>query len=786
MPLIWLAGAFFGGLIAADLFSGSFLVWGAGLGACSTLLVVWKTFWRKRAGRRLEHIPLTLICFCGAAFFAAGFHYRSSLPDLNDPGYIAYHADGERKSTISGIICTNPDLRDSYSQFFMNTKQIRWSAHNQATRVKGKILIRVPPGQRIRYGDRILVQGYLTTPPDGEEFSYRDYLARKGVYARMTPVEVDVVDRHGGNPVLKSIYEVKAQALKVVFRLWPDPEASLLAGILLGDEGGIPDDVERDFQETGTSHIIVISGFNITIIAGFFISFFGRLFKPGWGALTAAVGIGLYTLLVGADPAVVRAALMGGLGLFARQIGRRQHSLNAVAGASLIMAVFNPQLPWDISFQLSLAATLGLILYADPFSRGFSRMAARVISSDLVQRTTRPVSEFILYTLAAQLTTLPVLLFHFQRLSWIAPLANPFILPVQPPIMVLGGLALVLGLMWFPLGQYTALLVYPFISYTIKAVEYFASVQIRSVPMGNITMAGVVVLYGVLALFTFGKRHAGFYRRHIQPSFLAGILVLGNILVWRGVLQAPDGYLNLSFFDVGTGSAILITSPRGERVLINGGPSSSALSSGMGRRVPIINRELDLLLVASPLAEDIGGLPRFVERYPPHQVVWIGSPSPSRAADYLRQTLQELQVPVVDGHPGCSVEVGKDIRIDILSRSERGGALLVTYGGFRGLMPFGISKESIHNLRDGQDIGHVSLLLLADNGHAANNPRDWIQNLNPRLGIVSVASDDRQGHPSPTLLRRMAGYSLLRTDLHGWIEITTDGERMWINVEKSP
>lgn len=786
MPLIWIAGAYFGGLIIADLFSGSCFVWGAGLGTFSTLLVVWKIFWQRRAGKRMTHIPLTLICVCGAAFFAAGFRYQRSLPDPGDPGYIAYYADAEQKVSLEGVVCTDPDAKDSHNQFLIETQQMRRPGQDRSARVEGKVLIRVPPDQRIRYGDRLLLQGYLKTPPDGEEFSYREYLARKGVYVRMTPVEVDVLDHRGGNPVLKSIFGVKAQALKVVYRLWPDPEASLLAGILLGEEGGIPEDVEQDFQETGTSHIIVISGFNITIVAGFFISFFGRLFKPGWGALTAAVGIGLYTLLVGADPAVVRAALMGGLGLFARQIGRRQHSLNAVAAASLMMAFFNPQLPWNISFQLSLAATLGLILYAEPFSRRFSRLAARVMPSDLVQHCTRPVSEFILYTLAAQLTTTPVLLFHFQRLSWIAPLANPFILPVQPPIMVMGGMALILGLIWFPLGQYAALLVYPFISYTIRAVEYFASVQVRAVSMGNITMVGVVVLYGVIALITFGRRYAGFYRRHIQPSLLVGVLVLGNILVWRGVLQAPDGYLHLSFFDVGTGSAILLTSPRGERVLINGGPSSSALSSGMGRRVAIIDRELDLLLVASPLAEDIGALPFFVERYPPHEVVWIGSPSPSRAADYLRETLVGLQVPVIEGHPGGSVKIGNDIQIDILSRSDRGGLLLISYGKFRGLMPFGISKDSIQALRDGRDIGHVSVLLLADNGHVANNPPDWIQNLNPRLGIVSVAPDDRQGRPSPSLLRRMAGVSLLRTDLHGWIEITTDGEQMWINVENSP
>jgi competence protein ComEC len=116
---------------------------------------------------------------------------------------------------------------------------------------------------------------------------------------------------------------------------------------------------------------------------------------------------------------------MGGLSIFAQQIGRRQHGLNAAALASLIMVIFNPQIPWDISFQLSLSATLGLILYADLFAQRFLLFSSRILPIQIAEKLTQPVSEFVLFTFAAQLTTFPVMLYHFHSFSLNTFLANP-------------------------------------------------------------------------------------------------------------------------------------------------------------------------------------------------------------------------------------------------------------------------------------------------------------------------------------------------------------------------
>lgn len=786
MPLIWISMAYFGGLVAADHLPGLLLPWYL-ICALSVIFLggrVILPLWVNLAASWKPAITLVLVC--AAAFSIAGIRYQHSLPDVSEPGHIIHYIDAPEAVVVTGVVRSFPAQRDHYLAVEVDAEKLRYVSEVRHLSVHGALLARLPPESEVEYGDRVALRGLLLTPPEMEGFSYRAYLVRQGIYAYMPRSSIGVLSSGKGKAVYRWTYAIKTAALDKVNILWPDPEASLLSGILLGEEGRIPASVEKAFQDTGTSHIIAISGFNITIVAGLMAALLGRWLKGMGGVLASIVGIGLYTILVGADPAVVRAAWMGGLALFARQIGRRSHGLNAAAVASLMMAWFNPHTPWDISFQLSLAATLGLLLYAEPLADGFLKLASRILSKAWAQKAVGPVSEYVLFTLAAQIVTFPVLIYHFQRFSWISFLANPAILPAQPPIMVLGGAALIAGMIWLPAGKVLSLVVYPFVSYTIRVVEFFSQQQGEVIHTAEISLFIVVLLYAMLVLLTFSGVWLREVRRILRPSLVVALLAIGNILVWRANFNRPDGQLYLTFLDVGTGSAVLVRSPTGRRALINGGPSSSALADGLGRRFSLLNRELDLLVVASPLAKDIAALPATVERNPPRQVIWLGAPSPSMAADDLRAALRAQNIDLKEGKPGMVIEIEEDLRLEILTRSERGGMLLLHYDRFRLLLPWGVTKPDLQSAGYGRRIGYVSLLMLADNGYHASNPIQWIRQLNPRLVVLSVAADDQDGRPSAGLLSEMAGYSLLRTDVHGAIEITTDGQQMWIHVDRLP
>lgn len=311
MPVIWITISFTAGLIAADHLAWSTMIWivsGAGVSLFSGITL---RISRKKIS---DHTSLSWgLCLAViTAFFIGAIRYRISLPDYQDPAYISNFTGQSVPAQITGIVVDYPDQRDQIVNLRVRAESMQGRKGEPPITLTGSFLAKAPVETRISYGDRILVVGFLKVPPEDEDFNYREYLFRQGIDVYMTRAEVVVLEAGQGSKFLGVIYGLKTRALNTLYRLWPDPEASLLAGILLGIESGISDQVQKAFRETGTTHIIAISGFNITIVAGFFSRFFSRIMNPRRGAAAALIGISIYTILVGADAAVVRAAVMGG------------------------------------------------------------------------------------------------------------------------------------------------------------------------------------------------------------------------------------------------------------------------------------------------------------------------------------------------------------------------------------------------------------------------------------------------------------------------------------------
>ena len=832
MPLMWLSLAFLSGILLGEVLAWSWKIWVV-LGAVPLVtglayrLVRQKTGFPPNLSRfARDHLPSRLERFTdtGLQSIAAGLgfvplwlilpalclgaaRYQFSLPDLGDSGFVAAYTNTGVEVAVQGFVLKPPDVKDAYTSLIISTKKIHPVGDTHLRPVEGLILANVTNLSDWHYGDRIVVRGELETPPDNEDFSYRAYLAGRDIYAYMPNAQAFLMPsgtkESGGNPIMRVIYALKERAHNTIYRLWPDPEASLLAGILLGIESGIPAPVQDAFRDTGTSHIIVISGFNITIVAALFSMVFSRLLGRWRGAIVAGLGIGVYTLLVGADAAVVRAAIMGGLSVFARQIGRRQDGLNSLAIVAAVMALFNPNVLGDVGFQLSFMATLGLVLYADPLSQGFIRFASLRLPVAVAQRLAGPVGEYVLFTLAAQVTTLPVMIYHFHRLSLSSLLANPLILPAQPPVMILGGLAVILGLIYFPVGQLAGYLAWPFVVYTIRTVEWIAHITKGVLEIEAVGLLSVALFYGVLLSWTFGgnlvrRLIAKLTGEELSVSANAwinrlawlsiGVLGVLSVVVWRMIFSAPDGKLHMTLLntnnDTSLGDTILIQGPTGRYILINGGSSATRLSESLGRRLPLFHRELDYLVVTASYRNQLAALPRVVGRFPPAIVMWAGSRVAFPDARYLLTEINKTGIPVTDVLAGQILDLGNGASLSVITSGKRGAIFCLEWKNFRALLPLGASFEELESLGWGRDIGQVTALILADNGLASANPPVWINNLRPQVILLSVAPKNNQGFPSPETLETIAGYPLLRTDRNGWIHLSTDGDKLWVEVER--
>ena len=790
LPLMWFAIAFLAGIVLGKLVSLSLWVWVA-LAVLALLLAILARVFANRlpASPYLlpTFLPFTFLLLLG--LFSGAARYQMTVPKF-DAYHIAFYNDRDYDLLVTGTLTEPPDYRDNYTNLRVRVTNV--DTGDRQLPAEGMLLARVSKNQVFHYGDIVRLRGKVKTPPENEDFSYRDYLAAQHIHSYMSSAEITVLPGNGGKPILKAVYAFKEKSLENIYQLFPDPESSLLAGILLGVDTGLTDQLQQAFKDTGTAHIIAISGFNMSIIAGVFVLLFSRFLGQRRGAMLAVAGIILYTIMVGASAAVVRAALMGTLALFAVQVGRRQLALNTLLGVALLMCIWNPLYIWDVGFQLSFFATLGLILYADPFTRFSNRILTKLFPSAAGEKIAELFAEFVLLTFAAQLTTIPIMAYQFQRISLVSFIANPFILPPQPAVMILGGLAVLLSHIWFPLGQLAAWVAWPFVEYTIRAVELFDRVPHGTLVLGKLSLWFVIFFYVALFAVTFGgskiRDAASSTKGRIRAVGLGGgilILSIAVLLTWRAAAAIPDKRLHMTFLDVGSADAVLITTPSGKHVLINGGPSVTTLSDELGMRLSAFNRKLDWLIVGSTDEEDVAALPRVIERYQPDQVLWSGNRQASFSSGVLNEYLSLQDIPVTDAEPGQTLDLGDGATIKVLTTGPRGAILLVEWDKFRALLPVGMSFEALDELRAGADIGPVSVLSLADSGYAVSNPPEWINNLNPELAVLDVSAADENGMPDTEVLDLLKDYDLLRTDKNGWIDVATDGRQMWVNVERN-
>ncbi len=787
-PLLTVSLAFLLGILLGSLVALPFGIWLALTGVTLVIALAWWLIARQFQFRPHQLSPSTqaLILISFAALFGGAARYQYAMPRI-DPFQVAWYNDRDYDLLVTGTLVEPPDERDNYTNLKLQVESVD-TGLEFPLQAGGLILARVSPDEKYTYGERLRLRGKLLTPPENEEFSFRDYLARYGIHAYMPLAAVTRLPGGGGNPILARVYAFKARALADIYAIFPDPEASLEAGILLGVDNGIPEDLQQAFKNTGTAHIIAISGFNIAIIAGIFVFLFSRFFGRRWGAVAAIAGIMLYTILVGASPSVVRAAIMGSLSIFALQIGRRQAALNTLGTVAAVMAFVNPLLLWDIGFQLSFAATLGLIMFAEPLENLAVRLTSRWLSAEKAKKVAAPIAEFFLLTLAAQITTLPVMAYHFGQVSLISLIANPFVLPVQPALMVTGGLALFASIFSLALGKLFAAIALPFPAYTIRAVEFFDGFPGGVIVLGDLSLFWVVVFYAALfgLYFNWDRVKAGYprYRSVVTPAILIGVLAVAAVATFRSVNAAPDGKLHVTFLDNGSADTVLIQSPGGRYVLINGGESISELSSALGRRLPPGHRLLDWLVIASTQENQVAALPRMLERFDVGNVLWSGNPEASFSSLKLLETVTQMDIPFTRAETGQSLDLGEGAKLTLLSVTPRGSVLLLEWNDFRALLPIGLSFDALDQLDYGEDVGPVSLLTLADSGYAQSNPPEWISALHPQLIVLNVKAGDESGMPDEETLKNIEGYPLLRTDQNGWIQITTDGESVWIEVEK--
>lgn len=429
---------------------------------------------RCRAALPSRLLALTLVAALGA------LRWSLAQPTFGPGDAVAY---ADRRVELRGTVVGEGEAQPHGLVFILATEALRLEGSDWLP-VQGLVQVQGDRFLQVAYGDRLQMGGTLVRPRSSPQSLYAEGLARQGIYVRLTKVgQVERLPEKGGFLPAQALSALRAWARARLESLLPEPQASLLVGILLGSRASIPADIQEAFSRSGTTHILAISGWNINIV-GAFLAAAGRSLPRRFSWLLVLLGIVLYTLFVGASAAVLRAALMGLLYVVARQVGRPGHGPTALLAAAWAMTLWSPGLLWDIGFQLSFGATLGMLLFVP-------------VWTEYLRRWPRFLGESLAATLSSQLLTWPLLALYFRQFSLVVPLANLLACPALPPLMLLGTLTLLLGTIPL-LGPLCAGLAWLVATYMLTIVRWTGSLPWAVLELPPLGWGFLVAYYGAI------------------------------------------------------------------------------------------------------------------------------------------------------------------------------------------------------------------------------------------------------------------------------------------------
>lgn len=733
-------------------------------------------------------------------------------------------------AAVRGVVVGQPVPRERSQRVTLRADAVRdrsggWHA------TSGQVQVTARPAPALRYQEILEVHGDIVTPEAAAGASYAAYLRRQGVDAVVAfPRLAHLGESQAGPRWRSALFGLRDRLAAGIEARLPEPQASLVEGILIGRRATIPEALNEQLSRSGTSHLIAVSGYNVSLVVGLavVVATAGARGRRLLVVLLASGALWAFVLLVGASGSVLRAAAMAQLALVGRAFGRAGAAGGLLVWGSALLGAVQPGLVHDVGWQLSFLGTAGLTWLGPALSAVLGRLPPLL-------------REGLAGSVAAQVFVLPVLAETFGRVSLVAPLANVLALPLVPPIMFLGAGAVVADALLPPAAPLLTALAWVPATGLIRVVEWSASwpgAELALPPWSPLAtgtyVGGLAVLCAALQWRTEhgapggarasscgaaatalpsvalpaggeGGTTGGARLPAITLAALAALAVVGWQMAAPGEALAARQTALLAVPAVPDGTLALLQAPDGVRVLFNGGPGAGSATTVLGEQLRPWDHTVDAVVLADPREHSVLGLPRALERYRTGVLVDAASGYPSGAYRQVQDAARRHAVPQVRAGPGSAIAVGPTVRLEVLpsspapaTNSERGPssglsnpagvsdvadadlaqlpAWRLCWGDFSVLIPgdgyaAGVAQARWSSLLGAPHV-HSTVLLLTE--RAARDPAtaQLVRAVRPEVVVV-------QGQPRPgsTVVRAAAESVVrLRDDLEPrWHFTATDG-----------
>ncbi len=421
---------------------------------------------------------------------------------------------------------------------------------------------------KLKYGDKI--EFYLeyekpSTARNYMGFDYSNYLKTKKIFGTVNLKEedVEIISHDNSNIILRKIYELRNLMKTKIEKLLPKETSGLCLGMLIGETSGIEENMQEDFRDSNLSHILAVSGANVSYIIVSITYIFNKMYlRKRLSKIISIILLILFMLLTGCTSSVNRACIMAILMLIAELLYRKSDVYNNLAISALILLIINPYSLLDIGFQLSYMGTIGIVFLHDKIGN-FIKINNKIV---------KYFFEMIAVTTCANLAIIPIMMFHFNTISLTFYFSNIIVGPILGIVVIIGFIMFFISLIFTPISSLIAIVLNLMLKFIIKIAEITANMPFSKITIITPSFFFIIVWYLIIISISYKQKVKIFYHKNnkLIKKIVSCILII--VLIVNLIIKV-DKKLEIHFVDVGQGDACLIITPLNKKILIDGGGS---------------------------------------------------------------------------------------------------------------------------------------------------------------------------------------------------------------------
>ena len=696
------------------------------------------------------------------------------------------------------------------------------------------------------YGARVRLMAKLRLPRNFHNpgaFDYESYLHGLNIstLASVKSEDIEVIQGTSGSRLGYWRSRVRNSILQHIHQngLWSKEDAAIFSAMIMGDDSLLLRDVREEFQQTGVYHLLVVSGMNVALLALAIFWLARRLRLPEWPAtlLTIALSV-FYAYIAGMGVPIMRAVLMLSLFLVARLLYRDRSGLNATGFAALVVLALSPAALFQPGFQLTFLALLAITGISLPIlertsapyrsalkhldTTGYDlglepklaqfRLDLRLVAGRLQQfvgeRAARIIvtgaaaavlglSELLLVSAITQAVLVLPMRAYFHRAAILGVPANILVLPLAGLMLNTGVAAIALSYVSLPFARLAATLAAGSLHWTLGCLHFLAHFHVAQWRVSDPTvLLALVAFVGILLAFFAVRKQRAVALAGLFALFLSAAIVA----LHHAAAHIEGGKLEITAIDVGQGDSLLVISPEGKTMLIDGGgsigPVRSEFDFGEDVVAPYLWSRgldhLDVIALTHAHGDHIGGLPRIIEDFHPSEL-WVGINPQATALLQLYKVADENHVAIRQHVAGDELGWG-GTKIRVLSppadwqpkpqpKNDDSLALLIGYGDTRALLAGDLEKKMERFIAS--ESPRADLLKVAHHGSATSTTPELLDAVHPQFAVISAGYHNSFGHPRQVVLDRLqaAQVRTYRTDLQGAVTFLLDGKSVEARVQ---